>query len=445
MKIVHYSLGFPPFRTGGMTKFVLDLMIQQKKSNHSVILVWPGEYSLLSRSTSIIECKEQIDIKNYKIVNSNPVSYDEGIADVKKFIFEGDLNEYYNFFDLIKPDILHIHTFFGLQKNMLVAAKMKSIKIVYSSHDLLPLCPKLTMFRDNKICDCVEDQSCCPECNITALSTHKLALLQSNIYRRIKNNYFVKALRKRHRNSFINYKPTTKHIKQSNSIEDYQRLRAYFLSLIDYVDIIHYNSSLTKSLYEQFIGKKNSVNINLSHLDIKDNKRIKTYTNTLRITYLGDQRNGKGYGHLIDVLDKLFNSRKLVLNISFAPQNKKPYMNLVGPYVYNQLEKIFEITDVLVAPSLFYDTYGFVVLEALSYGVPVIVSDKVGAKDVVGRNEGIIYDSKNTNNLYDILESLNKEKLIKMNTSIVNRKKIPTIEDVEKEIMEKCYKKNDRH
>lgn len=29
MKILHYSLGLPPYRTGGLTKFATDLMEQQ--------------------------------------------------------------------------------------------------------------------------------------------------------------------------------------------------------------------------------------------------------------------------------------------------------------------------------------------------------------------------------------------------------------------------------
>ena len=42
MKILHYSLGFPPYRTGGLTKFNYDLMIEQVKEGNDVALLWPG-------------------------------------------------------------------------------------------------------------------------------------------------------------------------------------------------------------------------------------------------------------------------------------------------------------------------------------------------------------------------------------------------------------------
>ncbi len=44
---------------------------------------------------------------------------------------------------------------------------------------------------------------------------------------------------------------------------------------------------------------------------------------------------------------------------------------------------IFEETDVLIMPSVWNETFGFTVLEALSHGVPVIVSKNVGAKDLL--------------------------------------------------------------
>ena len=52
-------------------------------------------------------------------------------------------------------------------------------------------------------------------------------------------------------------------------------------------------------------------------------------------------------------------------------------------FCYSELEKIFEGTDILIAPSIWYETYGFTVLEALSFGVPVLVSAHVGAKDLL--------------------------------------------------------------
>ena len=67
------------------------------------------------------------------------------------------------------------------------------------------------------------------------------------------------------------------------------------------------------------------------------------------------------------------------------------------------LHKRFDKTDVLVAPSIWYETFGFTVLEALSYGVPVIVSDHVGAKDIIGDN-GVIVKAGDVSELKNAID-----------------------------------------
>ncbi len=55
--------------------------------------------------------------------------------------------------------------------------------------------------------------------------------------------------------------------------------------------------------------------------------------------------------------------------------------------LYSDLDIIFENTDVLIVPSIWNETFGFITLEALSYGVPVLVTNKVGDKDLVCHEE----------------------------------------------------------
>lgn len=54
MNILHYSLGFPPFRRGGMTQYCIDLMVEQIKSGHDVGLLWPGVLRDLSEKSKLI-------------------------------------------------------------------------------------------------------------------------------------------------------------------------------------------------------------------------------------------------------------------------------------------------------------------------------------------------------------------------------------------------------
>ena len=67
----------------------------------------------------------------------------------------------------------------------------------------------------------------------------------------------------------------------------------------------------------------------------------------------------------------------------------------MGKFDSRSIASVYDGMDVLVVPSIWKETFGFVVLEALSYGVPVIVSDNVGAKDIVGQyDERFIFTSE---------------------------------------------------
>ena len=84
MKIIHYFLGFPPYRTGGLTKYAFDLMKSQVTDGHEVMVLWPGEIKKYSVEPKIRECKRVEGIRNFEIINPLPVSLDEGIVTGKQ-------------------------------------------------------------------------------------------------------------------------------------------------------------------------------------------------------------------------------------------------------------------------------------------------------------------------------------------------------------------------
>ena len=89
MKILHYALGFPPYRSGGLTKLCVDLMVQQAKEGHTVALLWPGQMGFIKQKVAIKK-QENVklsgqDILSFEVINPLPVSFDEGIADIAAF------------------------------------------------------------------------------------------------------------------------------------------------------------------------------------------------------------------------------------------------------------------------------------------------------------------------------------------------------------------------
>ena len=61
---------------------------------------------------------------------------------------------------------------------------------------------------------------------------------------------FVKKLRKKHRDDYLSEATVDDSVIPVGSAEDYRKLRNYYYSLLKLMDMIHYNCSVTRSVYE---------------------------------------------------------------------------------------------------------------------------------------------------------------------------------------------------
>jgi glycosyltransferase involved in cell wall biosynthesis len=148
------------------------------------------------------------------------------------------------------------------------------------------------------------------------------------------------------------------------------------------------------------------------------NKRIQQQGSKIRIIYLGRYVKSKG---VINLLQSLIKFNKTIIDniqIDFYGSGEE-FNNMIkfkssaiseSINVYNELnytETLSKISDYdyLILPSINYsDGWGVVVSEALSIGVPVIVSKFAGASTMVNDMNGFIYDPKNQISLLRILE-----------------------------------------
>ncbi|MCI8957516.1 MAG: glycosyltransferase family 4 protein [Lachnospiraceae bacterium] len=300
MKILHYALGFPPYRSGGLTKFCVDLMVEQAKEGHTVAMLWPGQMGIINKKTAVKKhndeyLKEQY-IQSFEVINPLPISFDEGIADIEAFTKHADIEVYRRFLDNVLPDIVHVHTLMGLHKSFLNVAKARKIRLIFTAHDFFPICPKVTIFRHEAICSSVQTCEECGVCNATALGLNRIKVLQSPLYRELKDSPMVKKLRKQHRDSYLSESTTDDAAKPVGTAADYKSLRNYYYSFLGLMDMIHYNSTITKKVYESVFELPNNCIVGITHSDIKDNRIKKKFIDgQLHIRYLGPMGGAKGF------------------------------------------------------------------------------------------------------------------------------------------------------
>lgn len=181
MRILHYTLGFAPYRSGGLTRYAHDLMVAEIGLGHDVTALYSGGMRLLSKKTHIRRNRCLDGIAVYELCNPLPVPLLYGLPQNEAMIDDGVLDEgdVREFLDIVRPDVFHIHTLMGLHRKLVKMMKERGVKVVYTTHDYFGLCPKVN-FIDDQGCLCREvSPTRCEECNKNARSVCFLRLRNS--------------------------------------------------------------------------------------------------------------------------------------------------------------------------------------------------------------------------------------------------------------------------
>lgn len=389
-KVMHYSLGLPPYRTGGMTKFCTDLIQREREMGYRVSLLWPGRIKTTSKRTKIREQKKLHGIENFEIYNPLPVSLNAGINRVDEYTKTCENPETFEkIIDEQKPDVIHLHTLMGIHREFLESAKKKGIRLVYSTHDYFGICPRIILFREGKVCDTVESCENCPVCNTKAISPVKIKMLQSHFYRKIKDTKLLKAIRVNFKGRFFHEEEEQTAVENMAPVSDYVRLKDFYKNMFNNIDYFHFNSSQTGEVYRKYLDKCEGRDISIFHNDIIDRREKNEMGDKIIIGFNSKDITGKGYFMLVDVLRELWDEgeRWFTLRMYGNVAAEEPFIESLPRYSYGEMDKVYRDMDILAMPSLWYETFGFTVLEAFSFGVPVIITENVGSKDVVKDGE----------------------------------------------------------
>ncbi|MBA4384700.1 MAG: hypothetical protein C0410_08185 [Anaerolinea sp.] len=172
----------------------------------------------------------------------------------------------------------------------------------------------------------------------------------------------------------------------------------------------------------------------------KDNVEKKSSgSKTQRVVFVGNLQHRKGLDLAIKAIDEV-NRRNpqpvLILDVYGPGDNNQWISSSSREIVYKGIipfghsQEILAQYDYLILPSR-HDGWGVVINEALLQGVPVIVSDSVGAKSlVVKSNAGLVFKSEDIEDLVRVLEDIvfnpKKHEEYSKNASLVALKILPS-------------------
>lgn len=393
MKILQYTLGLPPYRRGGLPQYSTDLSEELAHQGEKVTVLYPGKMRLKdSPNLQFKNKRSNYSFEVVEMVNPLPVSLGLGIDMAKPYFEKREKSDIEKFLTTLAPDVIHIHTLMGLPIEFLEVAHENKIKIVYTTHDFYGLCPKMLEPNSKEL---LRFRKCTYDCMVCkdGPSISKIKVMQSHFYERMKNTSLMQKVRQKQKKniSASNMSSTKNDMVSQSEVNDRYFLRKYYLRMFNLIDIFHFNSNVSRDYIKKFLPNASGKVISITHKGLQDNRRNNSYKfdkDKIRFTYIGPYDQKKGFyllGNIFKELSKKYSNFEVNFygDILEQPIFNESWASNHGIVPKEKMNNVYRNTDILVQPSLWHETFGFTVLEAVSQGTPCIVSNNVGAKDLL--------------------------------------------------------------
>lgn len=377
MKILHYTIGFPPERSGGLPRYATDLMNEQVNQGCEVCAFYPGRINILKKRPYLKKIQRNVvpNVDVYELINSLPLPLFGGIKEPDTFMKKIDSSIYKEFLSKIGADVIHVHTLMGLHKEFFKVAKDLKISIVFTSHDYFGLAPEPNFFLNGKSYDKTNTVNDWINASAGAMSTRKLRLFQSKYYVILR-----KILKK------VKYQPKGKNAGHENTIDaQYGELKKYYGDIFNLIDKFHFNSIVSKEVFIKNVKKRIKYKIiTITTSDIYRRSFEKQRDKRIRIAYIGPDKEFKGFNEFIKLSLMMKNEIKYEFHsYGYTPTTTIIGINQHGIYNKYELERIYSQIDILIVPSKWKETFGLTVLEAISMNTKVFVSKNTGASELL--------------------------------------------------------------
>jgi glycosyltransferase involved in cell wall biosynthesis len=195
----------------------------------------------------------------------------------------------------------------------------------------------------------------------------------------------------------------------------------------EYADNIFVCSQLAKKTLVENGINESKIFVNYLGIDLNKFKfQQKTSSNKFKFLHVSNMSPVKGLHYIIEAFNEL---NKIYENCELWLVGPLPKEKILQKMIYSnssikyfqavpehELVEFYHQCDIFVHPSL-SDGWGMTVLQAMSTGLPVVVSDMTGSSEIVTNDyNGWIVKSRDVKELYEIMEFTlsNKNKLLSM-------------------------------
>jgi glycosyltransferase involved in cell wall biosynthesis len=326
--LIFNTFYFPKFVGGAEISVQLLAEGLTKEGNSVFVITFGDTHSVIKVNNVIVILIKQRNIySNYNNGNHSKIT---------KTLWHlvDSFNPLYLFFiysiiKRINPDIVHTNNIMGFSPSLWAFIRLRKIPIVHTLRDYYLICHRCNMFNNNHTCD-----QLCKDCKIT----HAL------------------------KSKFMSYPD-------------------YFIGISNYI-LNQHNSVIEKT-------KPRSVIYNGVNIEAAVSRGHQT--NKLTFGYMGRISEDKGVEFLITELADCEAASKTKFRLVLAGRGEVEYIKRLKVLAVNldieftgviKPEVFYQQVDVLIVPSLWPEPFGRTVIEALSFEVPVCISQSGGLTEL---------------------------------------------------------------
>lgn len=297
-----------------------------------------------------------------------------------KFIFS--FKTYRDIKKIIKKeniDIVHVHNTLALiSPAVFYAAKKMNVPVFQTIHNFRNVCPNGVLYRDNKICeDCINKGLHCS----------------------IKHSCY--------RNSKL----------QTISLTNSLRLNRLFgmYKFVNFICLTDFNKDklLTiKSIPEEHVFvKPNFVTTNIDEI-VPNNERLN------QVVYVGRLDKLKGVDKLIDAWKNIDDTKLVICGTGplkdYVEEVTKNNTNIEyrGFVDHDSAMKLISESLSVILPTTWYEGFPMTIVESISLGTPIIVSNVGNSKDIIERiDKNLVLNSINKNEIQNCISYIKNTNL----------------------------------
>lgn len=422
MKILQVVHGFPPRNTAGTEIYTYNLSGELSK-RHEVYVFYPirdttkRQYSLNRKEYDRLHLIEINNHSSYwKAVNLRFTYKNSGIEE-----------KFATLLDEIKPDVIHFQHLINLSASLVPLSKERGIPVILHLHDFWFMCHRIQLLKDNgEICSGPDETGHdCLDCYANSLLSSWSAKLgvTGNYIKNGAANFVLKEL-----------------FKLFHRGDVFLQRNTYLKNILEEVDLIVARSNFLRNKFIKHGLAEHKIILSTQGIDAKlFTGFVKKKSEGTRFGFIGGMAQHKGIYVLIEAFNKInHKSAELKIYGDYEPSSRS-YKALLGKRInpnikfmgsYADVKQPFSEIDVLVIPSIWYETGGpYVIFEAFASKTPVIASNIGCIPEFVSNNEtGLLFEAGNPTDLYEKMETIIENPGL-IERFKINIKPVRTIED----------------